>query len=249
MPWMAAAGQIGFNALTSFIGGRSAYKNQQAQVAIQRAQAYQSQAREYAQLTESIKAVGRQNEALVRAEAYTFSNLLSNKGAMELRDSQLKRVMARNKLMLRREGTGAVGSIVAEQGALGAVGASAQAMQNDVRKKVDEAMNELSEQRTNQVYDLHRQNEVMFTQFYQNQQMVDDSTINEAFLPQDPIMLGAGSGGMGKFLPHLIASGIGFGANHYAQQWMLDLNNSNSRSVGNPQFAPKTNVSTPYAYR
>lgn len=246
--WLAAS-SIGVNALQSFVGGRSAYKQQQANVAMQRAQAYQNQAREYAQLTESIKAQGRYNEAVTQAEAYNFSNTLHNQGTMQLRDAQLKGVMARNKLQLRTEGRGAVGSIAVGQASVGAVGASARAMQQDVQKQVGTALSDLEQQRQNQVYDLHSQNQAMWTQFYQNQTKIDDSTINEAFLPQDPIILGTGSGSGGKFLPHLIASGISFGTNEMMQNWSLGLNQSNQKQSSQPVFSQGGGTATAYPYR
>ncbi|MGL5262489.1 MAG: virion core protein, T7 gp14 family [Bacteroides sp.] len=241
--------KIGVDAGLSYLQGKSAYKQQQAQVAIQKANAYQSMAREYAQLTASVKAVGRQNEAIGKAEAYTFSNMLGNKGALELRDAQLRGVMARNKAQLRTDGSTNKATLTAQAGAVGAVGASVNAMQRDISKKVDQALTDLSQQRTNQVYDMNRQNQAMFTQFYQSQQLVDDSQIDEAFLPQMPLILGEGSGRGGKFLPHLIASGISFGANHMMQEWSLGLNKSNQQQSGNPVFSSGGGTATAYAYR
>lgn len=243
------AGSIGISALQSFIGGRGARKQAQAQAALQKAQHYQQNAREYAQLTESIKAQGRQNEAVAKAEAYTMSNLLSNKGAMKLRDSQLQSVIARNKLMLRRSGKTAQSGAAADAAALGAIGNSVEAMQRDIQKNVDTAMSDLEETRRNQVYDFNRQAEVMFTQFYQNPTEIDTSEINPAFLPQDPIMIGSTAGHGGGFLPHLIASGLNFTANHLMQEWSLDLQKPNASSAGGITFPPQyqgTQQSYPY---
>lgn len=248
--WGLAASSIGVNALQSFIGGKSAHKQASTQSALQKAQYYQNQVREYASLTESIKAQGRQNEALVQSEMYNFSNTLSNIGSMELRDAQLKGVMARNKLQYKTDGMTSKASMAAQAGAVGAVGASVQAMQNDVSKKVDVALADLSNQRVVQSYDNKRQQQAMWTNFYQNQQEIDDSVINEAFLPQEMIEIGGGRN-VGKFLPHLIGAGLTFGAGHLADQYRLGLSKANAPAPvrGQPQFKEYGSKSKSYAYK
>lgn len=256
--WGYAAGSIGIQALQSFIGGRSAQKQAATQSALNRAQYYQNQTREYASLTESVKAQGRQNQAIVQSEMYNFSNLLSNVGSMELRDAQLRGVMARNKLQLKTDGMTSKASAVAQAGAVGAVGASVQAMQQDVDRKVNEAIADVSAQRVNQRYDNARQQEVMWSNFYQNQVEIDDSTINEAFLPQDIIEIGGGRN-TGKFLPHLIGAGIGFTTNELFNNFALGLKDQNNKTPSlnlisepmydSPVFRDYNSRSNSYAYR
>lgn len=242
MVWMAAAA-IGVQALQSFAGGRSASKQAATQQALAKAQNYQNQAREYASLTQSVKAQGRQNEAIVQSEMYSFSNTLSNIGAMEFRDAQLRGVMARNKLQLKTDGMSSKASAAAQAGAVGAVGASVMAMQQDVDRKVNEAIADVSAQRVNQRYDKSRQQEVMWSSFYQNQVEVDDSTIDEALLPQDMIEIG-GNSNAGKFLPHLIGAGANFGVQHMMQNFALG-SKSNAPAGGQRNVPPLELISQP----
>lgn len=230
MDMMAMAGaDIGLKAVQSYLSARSARKQAATQSALQKAQHYQNQTREYASLTQSVKAQGRQNEAIVQSELYNFSNTLSNIGAMEFRDAQLRGVMARNKLQLKTDGMTSKASAAAQAGAVGAVGASVMAMQQDVDRKVNEAIADVSAQRVNQQYDKSRQQEVMWASFYQNQVEIDDSKIDEAFLPQDMIEIGGGS--RGGFLPHLVGAALGFGAQELQRNFALGLSESNSKGV------------------
>lgn len=250
--WGMAAGSIGINALQSFIGSSAARKQAATQSALQKAQYYQNQTREYASLTQSVQAQGRQNDAIVQSELYNFSNTLSNIGAMEFRDAQLRGVMARNKLQLKTDGMTSKASAAAQAGAVGAVGASVMAMQQDVDRKVNEAIADVSAQRVNQQYDKSRQQEVMWANFYQNQVEIDDSTIDEAFLPQDMIEIGGGS--RGGFLPHLIGAGLGFGVQELQRNFALGLSESNPKLISQPTYdSPVFNDynsrSKSYAYR
>lgn len=227
---MYALGSIGVSALQSFIGSSSERKQAQTQNYLQKAQIYQQQGREYAQLTNSLKQVGRQNEAIVQAETYNYANLLDNVGALNLRDAQLKQMMSRNKVKLRTDGMSSKASMVAQSSAVGAVGASVNAMQRDVDKKLGDALGDLSQQRQIQSYDNARQQQAMWTSFYQNQVKIDDSEIDEAFLPQEPIDIGSASGGgRGGFLNHLIGAGLDFSMQHMMKSFALGLNEPNNK--------------------
>lgn len=240
--WMQAGAMIGVNALQSFIGSRSANKMADAQYAIQQAQAYQQQSREYANLTERLRQQSDYNESVIKTEGYNFSNLLSNVGAMELRDAQLRGVMLRNKQQLGIEGAVGKAAASVEASAVGAMGRSVKAVQQDLDKKISSGLFQVEEQRANQIYDNQRQQEVMWRSFKQNQQEVDDSEIDPIFLPQDPIML-QGGGGRGGFLPHLIGAGLSFAGDQLFKNFELGLKDANGI-----QFKDRNNPAKPSPY-
>lgn len=219
----ALGAQIGFQALGSFWGSRGARKQAQTQNYLSQAQAYQNQAREFAQLRESVMQQGRVNEAIAKTEAYNLGNMLSNRGAMSLADSQLRQAMSQTKLQLRTEGRSAKGSIETQAGAVGAVGASVRAMQSNVDKQMNKTLADVSQARRNQIYDNRSQARAMFTQYAQSIREIDTSEIDSAFLPQDPINLNRYGMGSGGFLPHLIGASLSVGGSYAMDSWSLDL--------------------------
>lgn len=150
-----------------------------AQAAQQAADSYlgaKGQARDYnLQLAKDFERTRWQNEETVRQNTLNLQNIMFNQGLMTMQEGLNKQQNIRNRLSLGIGETVDKAEVTLNQSAVGAVGASADAVLNDVTKKYDDANAELARQRQLETFQYDSGLQQAYTEYFQNIGSIDMS--------------------------------------------------------------------------
>lgn len=156
MFWMLAA-QVGMSAMQSALGGRSAA------------------AAKNAELAQRYEQTRLQNEETARANALNLTNVMFNTGLQDVQEGMAKQQNLRNRLSLGIAEKVDQSEISLNQAASGAVGASADAVMNDIQLKYNEANEELARQRQLEQFQHASGKQQAYTEYWQNLGKIDTS--------------------------------------------------------------------------
>lgn len=156
MFWMLAA-QVGMSAMQSALGGKSeaAAKN--------------------AELARRFEQTRLQNEEAARANQLNLTNLMYNSGMQDLQAGMAKQQNLRNRLSLGIAEKADQAEVSLNQAASGVVGASADAVLNDIQLKYNEANEELARQRQLEQFQHLSGKQQAYTEYWQNLSKIDMS--------------------------------------------------------------------------
>lgn len=153
--WWQLGAQAGLSALGSLAGSRQA--NQQ--------------------LAGRFQQTRLQNEAIAEANRINLQNTMFNQGMITMQDGLNKQQNIRNRLSLGIGETVDKSEVSLNQSAVGAVGASADAVLNDVSKKYEEANAELARQRQMEGFQTQSSLQQAYTTYWQNMGKIDTSGV------------------------------------------------------------------------
>jgi len=156
MFWMLAA-QVGMSVMQSAMGGKkeAAAKN--------------------AELAQRYEQTRLQNEETARANALNLTNVMFNTGLQDVQEGMAKQQNLRNRLSLGIAEKVDQSEISLNQAASGAVGASADAVMNDIQLKYNEANEELARQRQLEKFQHASGKQQAYTEYWQNLGKIDTS--------------------------------------------------------------------------
>lgn len=218
MAWAIAA-QVGIGALSSWLGGRADKYIAKAQQAQQQSQAYLGGINEIKQLSKMLESQGKQNESLMRSDLNNFVNTQYQAGLMSLQDALSRKTAARNLNVTRRSGAVALSEEVNNAAAAGTIGASVNAVVQNIQRNTDQGITDVLNQR-----ELERNNHQvglysLYTGYSQNQAKIDDSLPD---VPENPRIY-SGHIPSNSFGSHLLGSAVNVGLNHVLDNFSLGL--------------------------
>lgn len=192
MWWMVVA-QVGMSVLSSMSGGAS----QNREASLQRANQFE-QAR-----------LG--NEEVSRVNRVNLSNTMFNQGLIKMQDSLSRKQLMQNKLSLGLGEALDKGEVSLQSAQGGVVGATADALINDISKKYNDANVELSERRALEAFQTSSSIREAYTTYVQNMGKFDETG--------GQVTMGGGAG----FSDHLFGSLLSVGGSLLDKNMSLGL--------------------------
>lgn len=193
--WWQLGAQAGLSALGSFLGGSQA--NQQ--------------------LAGRFDQTRIQNEAVAESNRLNLQNTMFNQGMVKVQEGLNKQQNIRNRLSLGIGETTDRSEVSLNQNAIGAVGASADAVLNDVSKKYADANIELAQQKLLEGFQTNSNTQQAWTQYWQNLGKIDTSGVG--------MKVGSNIG------THLLGGVLSAGTGHIERELTLNLGNKKSNGI------------------
>lgn len=223
MAWAIAA-QVGIGALSSWLGGGASKYIAKAQQAQQQSQAYLGGINEIKQLSKMLDVQGKQNDSLMRSDLNNFVNTQYQSGLMSLQDALSRKTAARNRNVTRRMGAVALSEEVNNAAATGTIGASVNAVVQNIQRNTDQGVMDVMSQR-----ELERNSNLvgvysLYTGYSQNQAKIDDTLPD---VPENPRIY-SGHIPKNNFGSHLLSSAVNVGLNHVLDNFSLGLGKKQS---------------------
>lgn len=221
MPWGMAA-QVGIGALQSFFGGRTEAIYARADQYANQAQALANRSAETQQLTQQMQLQGRQNDAIAKADIQSLINTNMQAALLGINLSAQKRAQAANRVAVKRNKAASVGAAMTDAAAAGTIGASVQAVTNDIARQSANANAALADQGDADNFNYQVSVEQLYRGYEQGVPMLDQS------MPQSlpPLVMGRiapKSQGIGSAL---MGSALNVGANYLTSRMNLGLGRS-----------------------
>src|SRR5690625_2388206 len=222
------AGQIALSAIGSFLSGGVAKYNARAQQAQQASQAYLQGINEIRQLSKALELQGHQNEKIMQADEYNFVNTRYMAGLAGVQDALSRKITARNQSLISRGERIDLGTASAESAAAGTIGASANAVMQNIRRNNDSIRVEVQEQRELERDSYYQEVRSLYTNYYQNQQEID-TTLPD--VPDNPRLYRAPIQNAG-FGAHLLGAAVDVGSSYLSNMVSLGSKPMDPRLAG-----------------
>lgn len=158
-----------------------------------------------------------QNEAVAESNRLNLQNTMFNQGMVKVQEGLNKQQNLRNRLSLGIGETVGRSEVSLNQSAVGAVGASADAVLQDVSKKYADANIELAQQKLLEDFQTNSNTQQAWTQYWQNLGKIDTSGVG----------MKAGSS-LGNIL---LGSAINTGMGYIEREMTLNLGNKKSNGI------------------
>lgn len=233
MPWPAMAGQVGLAAIGSFLGGGGVAKyNARAAQAQQASQAYLQGISEIRQLSKALDIQSQQNQKVMRADMFNWTNTQYLHGLAQLQDSLSRRTATDNYYKINRGERIDIAATAVQQAAAGTVGASANAALRAIARNHDAVRAQVEMQRLLERDAYYQEVRGLYSQYYQNQLEID-TTLPD--VPEDPRIYRAPVAGGGGFGQHLLGAAVRVGASHLGDMFRVGLGNPSTGVSGSPR--------------
>src|SRR5690625_273893 len=170
----ATAGSVVLGALGSFLGGGGVAKyNARAQQAQQASQAYLQGINEIRQLSKGLELQAQQNERIMQADTYNYVNTQYMSGLSAMQDALSRKTAAKNLNLVARGERIDLGEASVNAAAAGTIGASVEAVANNISRNSASIRNEVEQQRMLERDAHYQEVRSMYANYYQNQSLVD----------------------------------------------------------------------------
>lgn len=223
------AAQVGISALSGILGGGGGVQRYQAkaQAAQQRSQAYLNGIGEIKQLSKMLDVQGKQNESILKADNFNFVQTQYNTGLAQVQDALSRKAATRNSGLVRRMGTQQAGSTAANAAAAGAIGASVQAVAQDINRDTNQGLQDIESQRVLERDQFHQSVRSLYTNYSQSQQEIDDTLPD---IPEDPRVFSGYTPPRVGIGQHIAGAVINTGMNYLNAQISLGLGSKPSHT-------------------
>lgn len=215
----ALAGQIGIGALSSFFGGRAEVYYARGDQYLQQAQAYANRVAEIEQLSKGLDLQARQNEALKKSDIQSLINTHMQASLLGVSLSAQKRVAAQNRIAVSRNRAASVGATMAEAAATGTIGASVDAVANDIRRQSAVASAAIEDQADVDSFNYQVSVEQLYRGYQQGVPTYDDTLPS----PLPPLVMGRVTARPPSFGQALLGSAANVGMNYLSSRMQLGM--------------------------
>lgn len=218
------AAQTGIGALSSFFGGRAESYYARGDQYLQQAQAMANRAAEIEQLTKGMELQSRQNEAIAKADIQSLINTHMQASLLGVSLSAQKRVAAQNRVAVSRNRAANIGTAMAEAAASGTIGASVDAVSNDIKRQSAVANAAIADQADVDSFNFQVSVEQLYRGYEQGIPTYDDTMPS----PVPPLIMGSVRSRGPTLGQALFGSAANVGMNYLSSKINLGLGQSSS---------------------